>query len=96
MVSTIMLAAGVVEKTRSGVLIVTVGGPRCPERARGGVGGGSAGADVTTLGQYMLIGPGFRPRLVTIIMPDGPGAMDTIRIMRMEHLHTDLYTTPAP
>ena len=55
MVRTSMLAKGGVEKTRSGVLIVTLGGPRCPERARGGVGGGSAGADVTTLGQYMLI-----------------------------------------
>ena len=66
-----------------------------PREGPGGVGGGSAGADVTTLGQYMLIGPGFRPRLVTIIMPDGPGAMDTIRIMRMELLYTGLYTGPA-
>ena len=54
------------------------------------------GADVTTLGQYMLIGPGFRPQLVGTIVADGPGAMETIRTMRMELLHTDLYTTPAP
>ena len=61
-----------------------------------GVGrGGSAGADVTTLGQYMLIGPGFRPQLVGTIVADGPGAMETIRIMRIELLHTDLYTGPA-
>ena len=92
MVRTSMLAAGGVEKTRSGVLIVTLGGPRCPERARGG----SAGADVTTLGQYMLIGPGFRPQLVGTIVADGPGAMETIRIMRMELLHAYLYTGPAP
>ena len=28
-------------------------------------------------------------------MADGPGAMETIRIMRIEVLHTDLYTGPA-
>ena len=95
MVRTSMLAAGGVEKTRSGVLIVTLGGPRCPERARGGVGGGSAGADVTTFDQYMLIGPGFRPQLVGTTVADGPGAMETIGIMCMELLHTDLYTGPA-
>ena len=33
--------------------------------------------------------------MVSIIVPDGPGAMETIRTMRIEHLHTDLYTSPA-
>ena len=33
--------------------------------------------------------------MVGIIVADGPGAMKTIRIMRMELLHTDLYTGPA-
>ena len=36
MVRTSMLSAGGVEKIRSRVLIVTLGGPRCPERAQGG------------------------------------------------------------
>ena len=51
---------------------------------------------MTTLGQYMIIGPGFRPQLVGTIVDDGPGAMETIRIMRMELLHAYLYTGPAP
>ena len=33
--------------------------------------------------------------MVSIIVPDGPGAMETIRTVRIEHLHTDLYTSPA-
>ena len=33
--------------------------------------------------------------MVGIIVSDAPGAMETIRIMRIEVLHTDLYTGPA-
>ena len=43
----------------------------------------------------MLIWSGFRPQVLGTIINDGPGGMETIRDMRVELLHPDLYATPA-
>ena len=88
---TSMIAAGGVERTRYEALSGTRIRSQTP---REGKGGGSVGANVTILDHYMLNLRGFRPQLVSIIILYGPGAMGTVRRVRMEHLHPDLYTPP--
>ena len=69
--------------------------PEVPQEGPGGGRGGSTVASVTLFDHYMLIWSGFRPQMLGTIINDGPGGMETIRDMRLEPLHPDLYAAPA-